>query len=926
LGLHRYGLARHVVGSVLFALLTSVAWCATTSLAPVALRTEYLTNPLGLDVIQPRLGWQVAAVTPEKRALSQTAYHVRVASSPERLRDGPADLWDSAEIVSADSTHIAYAGKALTSRQSCYWSVRIRNQQGEWSDWSAPASWTMGLLNAADWTAQWIGTGESGSPVKVTTDKPGPDNQLRDPWFRRSFTLPGKVARASISVASVGYHELYVNGRKVGDAVLAPSVTDNSKRARYVTYDIAAFLQPGENVMGLWLGTSWSIFPRFQTTMKPAAPIVIAQADLDLADGSRRRIATDAAWKFHPSPSRLLGTWDFRNYGGELYDANFELPGWAAPGLDEAAWKFAVVVSPELKLSADKVEPNRPVTELRPVAVTEPEPGVYRVDFGRNFAGWIEAAVKGSPGQRIDFDFSERADAPMTHQLHSAYVLGPTGAGTFRNRFNYSSGRWMTIRGLKKPPAPSDFRGWLVRTDFVRASSFESSSPLLNNIAATTLWTLENLSLGGYIVDCPQRERMGYGGDAHATTTTALMNYRTEAMFTKWAEDWRDAQGSNQHGAATSGDLPYTAPTYWGGGGPAWSGYCVHLPWEVHRLTGDRRILEDNFDTIARWLEFLETKSEADLLRRWGGTWDFLGDWLWPGAKGVNGDTRETLFFNNCYWIYNLTTAARIARVLDRGAEAGKWSRRADEIRRAVHAEFFNPADASYVNGFQAYLAAALLTDVPPPALRPAVWQRLEHEILQVRQGHIHAGITGGALLFKTLMEAQRNDLLHSMVSQPDYPGWGYMLQNDATTIWEAWENTGHSRLHSSYLFVGAWFINNVLGIQPDPDAPGFRHFIIHPGPIDQPGLTWAKGHYDSLRGRIASAWQRTGNTFELAVEIPPNTTAQIRLPGIDVASVTESGRPLAEVADIRFVRTEAGRVMLEVPSGKYKFQSRLEH
>jgi alpha-L-rhamnosidase len=846
------------------------------------LRCEYLKDPLGIDIAKPRLSWQLVS---SERELKQTAYQIVVEG-----------LWDSGKVASDHSVNVEYGGPAMKPGQRVTWKVRV------WPGgvWSKSSSWTTG---PEQWTAKWIGTGESFKATK------GGENTLVDPWFRKTFKLKAKPKNATAFVASIGFHELYVNGQKIGDAVLMPDVTDNSKRARYVTYDIAEHLQPGDNVIGLWLGTSWAIFPKFETADKPRAPLVIGQFDLD-----DRRIVTDESWRTHPSPSMLLGEWNYNNFGGELYDASKDLPDWATAALDDSGWQPAKVFTPSVVISADKVEPNRLLTELKPVAITEPEPGVYRVDMGRNFAGFTEIAVRGRPGDRIDFLFSEQADKPITHRLRSAYIIGPTGEGTFRNRFNYSSARWITITGLQQKP---DLRGWLVRNDYERAAAFASSSQLLNDIYSTTLWTFENLAIGGYVVDCPQRERMGYGGDAHATTTTGLSNYKLGAFYSKWSEDWRDVQGKD-------GNLPYTAPTYWGGGGPAWSGYFVHLPWEMYRWYGDKQILERNFQNIERWLAFLETKSKDNLLRRWGGKWDFLGDWLWPDALGVNGDTREgvffnswlnkrqheaqrrlrrwaeeweilddwfwpsaegfngdtreTLFFNNCYWIYDLQTAAQIATVLGKSDHATAWNQRADDIRRAVHAKFFNAADNSYVNGFQAYLALALLTDVPPPESRSAVWKRLEREILMVRKGHIHAGITGGAFLFKALMESHRDDLLYAMVGKDDYPGWGYMLKQGATTFWEYWEGRPmSSRLHSSYLYVGAWFIQGILGIQPDPKAPGFKHFVIRPAPLD---LSWAKGHYDSLYGRIESTWRHEAGRFMLEVTVPPNTTATVILPG----------------------------------------------
>jgi alpha-L-rhamnosidase len=733
----------------------------------------------------------------------------------------------------------------------------------------------------------------------------------------------------------VGYHELWINGRKVGDDVLQPSVTDHTKRARYQLYEVADYLRPGTNTLGLWLGTAWSVFPKFETPDKPRAPIVLGQFDFNFPDDPALRIGTDASWRTRPSPNRLLGVWDFMRFGGEEYDATTEPPGgsipWSDPRIDETGWKPVQMLAPKLILSADPVEPNRRVLPLQAVALSEPQPGVYRFDLGRHFVGMIEFDVRDClPGDRVELQWSEQDQRPMTHQLRQVYVVGPSGHGTFRNRFNYGAGRWLTVTGLRSPPALADVRAWMVRSDYASAAQFECSNPLFNHILHVTRWTFENLSLGGYLVDCPHRERMGYGGDAHASTTTGLRNYQLGALYTKWAEDWRDSQGSSSawgvganaaQSALEPGNLPYTAPTYWGGGGPAWGGFVVHLPSEMWTAYADQRLVESMLPTIERWLAFLETKQHDNLLRRWGGEWDFLGDWLWPGAQGVNGDTRETLFFNNGYWIYNLQTAARLASILGRDAQAAAWNQRADEIRRAVHAAFFDPAEPGYVDHSQACLAMALVAHIPPPELREAIEKRLEKEILVHRQGHIHAGITGGAFLFRALRELNRDDLIHAMVAQDTYPSWGDMLNQGATTFWESWENNpALSYIHSSYLYVGAWFIEGVLGIQPLPNHPGFSRFALRPAPLDRPDLTWARGHYDSIRGRITTAWRRSPRGFDLDVTLPPGTRAVIHLPATHASQITENGLPLDRLPGSRVVGADGGRVLVEVGSGHYQF------
>ncbi len=846
-----------------------------SSIYPVDLRCEYLTNPLGIDVVQPRLGWRLEAVKTTGKGQKQTAYHILVASTPEQLSRDIGDVWDSDPVTSAENIHITYQGKPLTSGMNCYWKVRVADESGRWTKWSKANSWSMGLLSRKDWKASWIGSPQAvGSRVL----SPPVYHTLPDPWFRKTFQLADVPEAAVIYVASIGYHELYINGLRVGEDVLSPSVADHSKRARYVTYSIDNYLKQGENVIALWLGTSWSIYPAYQTVDKPAAPLVLAQAAITLPGKQQLQIVTDASWKTHASPNTLIGYWDAHHFGGEYYDAGLEIKAWNEAYFDDSAWESSAVFTPQLTLSAEMCEPNRCYTAVIPRAIDEVEPGVYRVDMGTNYSGWFQLRLSGNPGDEVKFEFSEWDASDSSYGIHSIYKIGPTGRGTFCNHFNYMTGRWVRISGLRNEPSVSDIKAWMIRPDYRQAGFFECDQPALNEVYRTTMWTYENLSLGNYVVDCPHRERRGYGGDALATTRMALGTYDVAAFYTKWMEDWRDVQRPD-------GDMPYTAPTYQGGGGPSWSGYCVVLPWEMYKQYGDKKILAQSFPTIKRWLAFMDTKSEDDLLVRWGGKWSFLGDWIWPNAweersriekQGLAlGDTPEARFFNNCIWVHNLELAARMADILG-NEQATAYRQRAAEIRKALHRTFFNPEDNSYVNGYQAYLAVALAADIPPAELRAKVWERLAYEIKVKRDGHFWGGITAGAYLFHTLLDAGRNDLLYLMASQEDYPGWINMVRKGPGTFFEDWKCSG-SALHSSYLYIGSWFIEALGGIQ-QPEA-GFKHFTIAPW-IAQEGPKEVKSHYDSPYGRIVSNWKRQDNKVSMHLTIPPNTTATLRVAG----------------------------------------------
>lgn len=905
---------------------------AKAPLLPVNLEVEYLDQPVGLDNPTPRLSWTLQRTREGLYGQKQTAYRVLVASTLNKLNANIGDIWDSEWKESAQMTQIVFKGKPLQTDRRYYWKVAVKDEMQAVSDWSKTAYWHTGILEPENWKATWIGS-------SVLFDPAQQDCNIPDPWLRKSFSLAMAPGQAVIYVASVGFHELYVNGKRVGTDVMATAVTDHTKRARYVSYDITSYLNKGKNVIAIWLGTSWSVHGPYVTNDRPNTPIVAAQVDFyeqkDPPPAIRpfASVHTDATWKVKSSPSRLLGTWNSNRMGGELWDANLDEPQWNAVACRDDDWLQATSYQPRLRISAQQVEQNRLFEEIRPVSVKKISDSVYRVDMGINFAGWIEARLEGLPGHRADLLFSEREKMEMTFGLHSAYIFDKTGKGTFRNRFNYGSGRWITIKGVTKEPKPGDIRGWQVRTAYKNAATFSCSDSLQNWIYNTVRWTYQNLSLGGFIVDCPQRERLGYGGDAHATCETGMLNYHLGALYTKWMEDWRDVSGTesivgNMYDTAFArkavmsgrhlhpGILPHTAPTYMGGGGPAWGGIVVTLPWYFYRKYGDETILRKNFSLIRNWIDFLDTQTRDGVLQRFGGRWDFLGDWLWPNAtaEGMNNDSPQNLCFNNFYRIYNLRIAAKIANQIGEKEWALKWEAQAATYSDVIHKKFFHEADTSYADGSMGNLVAALLAGAVPEAWEDKVWKRLENEILVRRKGHIHVGITGGALLFKLLREHNRQDLLLEMASKTDYPGWGYMKENGATTIWEMWEKDlpGHSLLHSSFLYPGAWYIDGLAGIKVD--QPGYTRFVIQPPQIAASKLSWVKAGFESPVGLIRSNWSRKDGTLHIDLEIPPNSSALLKIADADELFIKE------KKGVIRIAEKRNGITVYELQSGVYRF------
>jgi alpha-L-rhamnosidase len=927
-----------------------------TTFSVQELRCEYLSNPQGIDVQKPRLSW---LLNPPENIRGQSAYRVLVASSPAVLKKDQGDLWDSGRVVSEQSTWIDYGGKRLNSGERVYWKVRVWGDAGQESQWSEQGTWSMGLLEASDWQAKWIGEQRPSGTAEGTP--------LPFPWLRKTFTLTRKPGRAVAYVNALGYYELYINGRKVDDHVLSPAVSDYSKRNLYVAHEVADYLAPGKNVIALWLGRGWYV--KGNPGVIHDGPLVRAQLEISPADGGTTELVTDETWKVRESPLSPLGRGTpFGDYGGERYDAELELSGWNSADLNDSGWQPAGVFDPpQVVTSAQMVEPNRLIETIKAVGVEAYPQGGWVVDMGKDFTGWLEIKLPTIPkGATVKLEYSDqlerdkpapatpgawgppappffggapprvagtagqngakppaRADVPPEFRGGNQTVFPNTanqrdeivGNGdevTFRSRFNYHGFRYVRIIGIETAPAVSDATGYLIRTSYDRAGEFSSSNELLNQIYQMVTRTYESLTLGGYVVDCPTRERLGYGGDAGTSFETGMFNFAAGGLYNRWLTNWRDSQDP------ATGSLPHTAPNYQdrGGGGPMWGGFVVTLPWQMYLQYGDKGVLETNYPMIKKWLEYLDSETTEELLLDHKShamrmqMWNFLGDWLTPKGSfgGASADPRPAQLINSIHYVYQLELASRIASVLGKENDASKYSARAVAVSKAIHQRFYNPGEHDYLNGDSALQAFPLLTGIVPTELRDDVMKSLENTIRVRNEGHLDTGMHGTYFLMKYLTEADRSDLVYLMTNTREYPGWGYMLANGATTSWEGW--TGQSHIHDTLISIGAWFTQGLAGIRSDGKSPGFQHFIVKPAVVGD--LTFVKARYRSIHGDIVSDWRIENGTFRLSVTVPPGTTATVFVPGDGPVRTTAQPSPAAE------------NRAFEVTPGTYLFETEL--
>jgi len=904
------------------------------TLQHVDLRCEYLRDPDGIDEPQPILSWAFALGDPAVRGSRQRGYQVLVASDPSLLEPGSADLWDSGRIDSEVAAGILYEGVSLRSRMTCWWTVRSWDDRDVASAWAAPARWSMGLLEPADWSAVWVGLDE---PVR-------PASRLPARMLRREFEIHGPITRATAYVAGLGFHEVEINGRRVGDHVFDPALTNYDHRVFYVTHDVTDALEPGPNAIGILLGNGrffalrW-IPPELPQPRGPnpdnwfeeyvardyGFPKLLFQLEIDYADGSNDVVVSDERWRLTADgPIRANNEYD-----GEEYDARLEQDGWSSPGFDDRSWRPAERVSaPNGALQAQAIEPMRVVETLPAVTIEHDQPGRWIADVGQVIYGRPNISVRGPRAARVEIKgaYSRGPDGRLltefnrTALITDVYILRGNGSETWQPRFRGQGFRHLEVRS--DPGVELDrIEAQVLSTDSAPVGAFSCSDPLLNR-----LWS--NIRYGhrafkrSVPMDPDRIERMPWLGDPAKVAESDGYYFDVAAFYRKWLDDIV----LDQH---PDGELPEVAPAYWESyrGDLVWPSAAPIIAEWLYDFYGDIRAVRRLYPALVRWTAFAETLKRAD------GTWDCnYGDWcdvstIGYGDERPSGATPRPLIAT-AYQANNLRITARFAGLLGHSREAGEFLRRNVEVKGAFQRAFFDPVQGVYGTGTQTSYVLPLAFGLVAPEDHARVVANLVTDIVERHDGHLSVGLIGIQWLMQTLVDVGHPEVAYLIATQTTRPSWGYMVEHGATSIWERWDSdTQGSNMNSENLLIlagnlGSWFYQALAGIALDPSEPAWRRISLRPRPVGS--LRWVSARFESIAGMIGSEWAVEEGRFTWQLTVPPNTIATAWVPTSDVASVMEGGADVANAPGLTVLRVEQGALVLRVEPGRYDFSAQL--
>jgi len=860
-------------------------------LQPYDLRCEYAENPLGIGTSKPRLFWKL---THPERNQNQSAYQIRAAKTSEALAAGNL-LWDSGKVTSSESVAIEWGGEPLASRDRVYWQVQCWDKNDIPGSVSEIAWFEVALLEKDDWLADWVGypLGWIGQAL----------------YFRYDLRINRPVTRARMYVSGIGYHELFVNGQRVGNDQLDPAYTDISKRVMYRTFDVADKLADGANVLAATVANGWHGCPR-----------MILQFELFYADGTSEIHATQYSsvglnmnWLVTCGPVQQNSI-----YAGETYDAREEKPGWNLPNVElQGRWMGTVPFpSPGGVMTAQMIDPIREMQSLKPKSITKLENGFYVVDLGQNIAGWAQIKVRGERGQTVVLRFAEMLyeDGTVNQEnlrdflATDTYILKGEGEEVWEPRFTYHGFRYVQVEGYPGDLTTDDITGKVVRSSVKTAGHFNCSSELLNRIHEMIWWT-EQDNYHSIPTDCPQRnERMGWLNDLVARDEEALYNFDLSNFMPKWIADIHDSQDFK------TGGVPLTAPRGWLSAvdptEPVTVSY-LELAWLLYTHYGDKRTLQNCYYGLQRWLDRMEAQADDYIIY-----YAPVADWappidkICPGTQ-LSGAPAELMATG--FYYHGAKLLEHISSLLGKSDDSAKYAGIASDISQAFNKKFWNDEVKGYGTNNQSCNCFALRLGLVADENRIPVLQNIVKDVVDIHDTHLTTGNVCTKYLLEALSSNGRADIALKLAEQTTYPSWGYMLANGATTVWERWEleTSGgmNSHNHPMMASVGSWFFKVLAGINTVPDSFAWDHINLQPRFVA--GLDYVTASHDTVRGTIKSSWRREGKQVIVNVDVPVGCTAEYTLSG--VVSLTDC-------EGVKFRQSGRDVVVLSMGSGAYEF------
>lgn len=811
-------------------------------------KTEHQHNPLAVEAHTPHFGWQYPAGT----AASQASYRILVATSREKLESHTPDMWDSGSVKSDNSVSVEYAGKPLGSHSRYYVCALTEDSDGK-AYASDICTFETALYNAEDWKGKWVSV-----PVNFN------GGTL---LFRKEIELDNKkIVRARAYICGLGYHEFFVNGKKVGNSVLNPGVTEYSERVLYCAYDIDNALHGGKNLIGAEVGYGWL-----------GARKLLVQIYVEFEDGS--------VYEDHSGPG--YGWWvagsptvDNSIYGGEVYDARIEEkyprnwntleyePTWAN------GWMYTVYVAPpQGKLEAQQIEPIEVCDTYPEVSRTQKGKGIFIIDVGCNIAGWLRIRVRGERGASVTLKFGEQlTDDGYVNQLNlrsarcsDTYILSGEGEEEYAPRFTYHGFRYVQAEITGKAELLSCV-GEHVHTATRVVGQFDCSDPILNKLHRNAVVTELN-NEHSILTDCPQRdERFGWLNDLSARIYQTMYNIDMARFIPKFIRDVTHTQ-------VEDGGIADTAP-YYTGGVPADPVSVIYplMADYMYRYYGDKQTAAAEYDGIKKWVDFLLSHSKDFIMDYY-----YYADWVPPFSEVKANE----LYVSTLYLYWHLREMSRVARIAGNKADEKKYAGLAAASAKAINEKYFDQTTCNYCGGTQTENALAVSLGVAPEKYAAKVVENIYRDAVS-RNHHCTSGNIGYRHVFYVLADYGYTDEVLNILRNPEYPGWGYMIANGATSVWERWEaemqNLMHSFNHPMFGSYDAFFYRYLGGIAIEEDAVGGNKIRIEPQFPES--LTYVNASHETVHGKIVSQWKREKGKIKCHIEIPPQTDAVVTIGG----------------------------------------------